>query len=365
MEGSCRAKAADPSAACKGTTAAAAWGAAALDAAELALPFTTCANFSPSLRQPVLFWLLRESSTRKLVFPLPLPPPRPSSGEAGERGRSQRVRGARASCSALNSSSMEWLRSKRRGSEAKALEQRPGSSGEARDLDESVTLEGISEAAGDADGNEQALQANSQKGASGDVARDLGTVLAEEGKEEDEGDTSQPSDLPAFVLAGRLFDSIDKSGDGSISREELVPALLMIGYTVEGAEMLYSRIDEDGEGGIDKAEFIDFFDKPGNGELFRKLRYAGIKTKVPKNVPIMKTGTAGPARGSLTNLAMQEIWDQHDGDRDGWLTEEQLYDAMRSAGIRARKEDQVVRAQCKGSHKAAEYVKAGCRPFFC
>ena len=345
MEGSCRAKAADPSAACKGTTAAAAWGAAALDAADLALPFTTCANFSPSLRQPVLFWLLRESSTRKLVECVPSPsPPRPSSGGAGERGRSQRgrsqrVRGARASCSALNSSSMEWLRSKRRGSEAKALEQRPGSSGEARDLDESVTLEGISEAAGDADGNEQALQANSQKGASGDVARDLGTVLAEEGKEEDEGDTSQPSDLPAFVLAGRLFDSIDKSGDGSISREELVPALLMIGYTVEGAEMLYSRIDEDGEGGIDKAEFIDFFDKPGNGELFRKLRYAGIKTKVPKNVPIMKTGTAGPARGSLTNLAMQEIWDQHDGDRDGWLTEEQLYDAMRSVGIRLKRRE--------------------------
>jgi len=44
-----------------------------------------------------------------------------------------------------------------------------------------------------------------------------------------------------------------------------------------------------------------------NEELFRKMKYAGIKTKVPKNVPVLKTGTAGPARCSQTALALQEV----------------------------------------------------------
>lgn len=34
-----------------------------------------------------------------------------------------------------------------------------------------------------------------------------------------------------------------------------------------------------------------------------------------------------------------QIWEQHDADRDGWLTEPQLYDALRSVGIRLRKKE--------------------------
>jgi hypothetical protein len=34
-----------------------------------------------------------------------------------------------------------------------------------------------------------------------------------------------------------------------------------------------------------------------------------------------------------------QVWEQHDGDRDGWLTEQQLYAAMRSVGIRLRKKE--------------------------
>ena len=34
-----------------------------------------------------------------------------------------------------------------------------------------------------------------------------------------------------------------------------------------------------------------------------------------------------------------QVWEQHDADRDGWLTEEQLYTALRSAGIRLRKKE--------------------------
>jgi Ca2+-binding EF-hand superfamily protein len=187
-----------------------------------------------------------------------------------------------------------------------------------------------------------------------------------------------------------------------------------IGFKRDKAEEVFDSIDEDGSNEINKDEFMAFFLSGKNEELFRKLRYAGIKTKIPKNVPVMKTGCAGPARASASALALQEvgasehswhqqmnnlnrlamhcarawlvpakcnvarcpsvaidcaiilwhvrldrlnmvhllvlmceasrmtsahwqIWDQYDEDRDGWLTEDQLYKALRSVGIRLRK----------------------------
>jgi len=79
-----------------------------------------------------------------------------------------------------------------------------------------------------------------------------------------------------------------------------------IGFSKEKAEEIFDSIDDDGSSEITKGEFVQFF-SVDNGELFRKLRYAGIKTKVPKNVPVVKTGTAGPPRGSLAALALQEV----------------------------------------------------------
>jgi hypothetical protein len=80
-----------------------------------------------------------------------------------------------------------------------------------------------------------------------------------------------------------------------------------IGYDKAGAALIFDSIDQDGSNEISREEFLDFFGQPQNGELFRKLRYAGIKTKVPKNVSVMKTGCAGPARASSTNMAMLEV----------------------------------------------------------
>ena len=186
-----------------------------------------------------------------------------------------------------------------------------------------------------------------------------------------------------------------------------------IGFKKDRAEEVFDSIDEDGSNEINKDEFMAFFLSGHNEELFRKLRYAGIKTKIPKNVPVIKTGCAGPARASASALALQEvgssehswpremhdlnhrgmhcprahglhvspqrsgilrgldcpaacetgllqrdhlfvpdmrgatrvalarcqIWDQYDEDRDGWLTEDQLYKALRSVGIRLRKRE--------------------------
>ena len=71
--------------------------------------------------------------------------------------------------------------------------------------------------------------------------------------------------------------------------------------------MIFDSIDEDGSNEISKDEFVAFFLSGQNEELFRKLRYAGIKTKIPKNVPVLKTGCAGPARASVSALALQEV----------------------------------------------------------
>lgn len=79
-----------------------------------------------------------------------------------------------------------------------------------------------------------------------------------------------------------------------------------IGYSKDKAEEIFDNIDDDASNQISKDEFVNFFEH-GNDELFRKLRYAGIKTKLPKHVPVIKTGTAGPARASATALALQEV----------------------------------------------------------
>lgn len=138
--------------------------------------------------------------------------------------------------------------------------------------------------------------------------------------------TSGFAGMSRAELAGRLFDNIDKSGDRALSKEELTPALLVllpshlsawfdhlltfapqgIGYSKDKAEEIFDSIDDDASNQISKDEFVSFFER-GNDELFRKLRYAGIKTKLPKNVPVIKTGTAGPARASNTALALQEV----------------------------------------------------------
>ena len=65
-----------------------------------------------------------------------------------------------------------------------------------------------------------------------------------------------------------------------------------IGFKKDRAEEVFDSIDEDGSNEINKDEFMAFFLSGHNEELFRKLRYAGIKTKIPKNVPVIKTGCA-------------------------------------------------------------------------
>jgi hypothetical protein len=227
---------------------------------------------------------------------------------------------------------MEWLREKVRRAEPAGQERagaRPASSGSARDVAE-VTVEGVGGShPPDRRDEVHEWKASPEHKGGGDEHREDDVVGGEDGNERASGFV----DMSRAELAGRLFDTIDKSGDGELSKEELTPALQVcvsvsmmraswcvcpsrsltparcpqgIGYSKEKAEGIFASIDDDASNQISKDEFVRFFEH-GNDELFRKLRYAGIKTKVPKNVPVIKTGTAGPARASVTALALQEV----------------------------------------------------------
>ena len=64
-----------------------------------------------------------------------------------------------------------------------------------------------------------------------------------------------------------------------------------IDFKKDRAEEVFASIDEDGSNEISKDEFMDFFLSGHNEELFRKLRYATLKAKISKDVPVKKTSS--------------------------------------------------------------------------
>jgi hypothetical protein len=119
---------------------------------------------------------------------------------------------------------MEWLREKVRRAEPAGQERagaRPASSGSARDVAE-VTVEGVGGShPPDRRDEVHEWKASPEHKGGGDEHREDDVVGGEDGNERASGFV----DMSRAELAGRLFDTIDKSGDGELSKEELTPAL--------------------------------------------------------------------------------------------------------------------------------------------
>ena len=115
---------------------------------------------------------------------------------------------------------MEWLRAKVRRAEPVGQGRasgRPASSGSARDVAE-VTVEGVGSKPLERGDEVHEWKASPEHKGCGDEHREVG---GEDGH-------VRPSGFAAMSrvdLAGRLFDTIDKSGDGELSKDELTPAL--------------------------------------------------------------------------------------------------------------------------------------------
>eukprot|EP00961_Rhodomonas_salina_P115580 1555710-Rhodomonas_salina.1 len=71
----------------------------------------------------------------------------------------------------------------------------------------------------------------------------------------------------------------------------------------------------------------------------RRSKFVGVSRRIEKGVPILTTGTHGPARSSQTSVLLNELWTMFDNDHDGWLTEEQLKEALASVGVRLSPEE--------------------------
>jgi hypothetical protein len=78
-----------------------------------------------------------------------------------------------------------------------------------------------------------------------------------------------------------------------------------------------------------------FYDASTTGSVLghRLNMYAGVANKTVKDTSYIVTGTHGAARTAETNIIMSSIWQLHDRDRDRWLTEEQVEDALEDVGI--------------------------------
>ena len=120
---------------------------------------------------------------------------------------------------------MDWLRAKARGPHTaaaaqQAQEPRPASSGSARDVAD-VSVDGVG------GGKAAAPRA--------DEVHVLASSPEDKGSEKKSVElqaagirTSGLAEMSRTEPAGRLFDTIDQSGDGSLSKDELTPALQVL-----------------------------------------------------------------------------------------------------------------------------------------
>ncbi|KMT02799.1 hypothetical protein BVRB_8g193830 [Beta vulgaris subsp. vulgaris] len=116
----------------------------------------------------------------------------------------------------------------------------------------------------------------------------------------------------------RVFDSFDKNGDGSITKEELKESLNNMGILVplKDIEEMVENLDSNKDGLVDLSEFR---------ELYELLK--GIEEK--KNEEGKKVGDFDDEEEDL-----KEAFSVFDGNKDGLITVEELKLVLSSLGLK-------------------------------
>lgn len=116
----------------------------------------------------------------------------------------------------------------------------------------------------------------------------------------------------------RVFQLLDRNGDGRITREELEDCLGKLGIPVPGDELaaMIARIDADGDGCVDEEEF---------GELYRAIMSTGGGEDEEKK---------GGDEGVEEDEDMREAFRVFDANGDGYITVEELGAVLASLGLK-------------------------------
>jgi hypothetical protein len=134
---------------------------------------------------------------------------------------------------------MDWLRGKKRGG-AEVTLARPGSKGSARDpLD--VAVEGMGEDAASVPqktGDEVDIWQEIPEMGVGSTQPAIFAVEEEDTSSDGFAKAGMSKNISRTAMAGNLFDTIDKSGDGNVSKDELTAILEVLLLHIFAAKLL-------------------------------------------------------------------------------------------------------------------------------
>jgi Ca2+-binding EF-hand superfamily protein len=118
-----------------------------------------------------------------------------------------------------------------------------------------------------------------------------------------------------------LFNQIDLSGDGSVSKSELEQAVAKAGGNTKAADALYSALDPNGSGGISEQQFAQAL--PGSG--FSDQMQAQM-------IGYQAQGWPGASSTQPGDGLVQNLFSQIDGNGDGTISKSELETAVTKAG---------------------------------
>jgi Ca2+-binding EF-hand superfamily protein len=118
-------------------------------------------------------------------------------------------------------------------------------------------------------------------------------------------------------LSQTLFNKIDASGDGSITKSELENAVTSAGGTTASADALYSELDPNGTGSVSESQFANTVQSLFSPEMGAQLISAQEQVQ-----------SATPLGGGFA----QQLFSQIAGNSDGTLTKAQLEQAVAKNG---------------------------------
>jgi Ca2+-binding EF-hand superfamily protein len=118
-------------------------------------------------------------------------------------------------------------------------------------------------------------------------------------------------------LSQTLFNKIDASGDGSITKSELENAVTAAGGTTASADALYSELDPNGTGSVSESQFANTVQSLFSPEMGAQLISAQEQVQ-----------SATPLGGGFA----QQLFSQIAGNGEGTLTKAQLEQAVAKNG---------------------------------
>lgn len=126
---------------------------------------------------------------------------------------------------------------------------------------------------------------------------------------------------PYGILQQSLFNQIDSSGSGAISKSELEQAVTSAGGSTQGADALYAQLDPNNTGSVNEQQFSQNLPPPPFGPLMG-AQMIGVQADA-------SSGSSGTGPGD--QLA-QALFSQIDTNGDGSINKSELEQAVTAVG---------------------------------